>query len=416
MADLNKFRYTIESCNHCGQCKWLLPGRMYGWDFASVCPIHDYYNFDAYSGQGMLNLAGEIMNGTLPHGEKLAEMLHTCTACGACDVNCKNVRDMEVLDTIYELRKDCAEAGFLPESRKKTAENVVKNHNIYGLPHEQRFSFLPEDFKDDPEADTVLFAGCSVYKHPETFLAAVKILRAGGVKFRVLKEDEWCCGASLWRMGDWEDAKELIVRNTEMFREMGIRTVITACAECFGSFRSGYPRFVETAFETKHISQVALELLRDGKLKLSKDELPVTACYHDPCMLGRLSETYIPWEGEIKSYGLHVPEKQWRRGEHGVYEPPRELLNAIPGLKLVEMPRSREESLCCGQNASDMDPDFAKHTAEERRREAAASGADTIISCCPFCREALDAQDEYKLQYLDLTELIADRLAEEVES
>ena len=179
MADLNAFRYTIESCNHCGQCKWLLPGRMNGWDFASVCPLHDYFNFDACSGQGMLNIAGEIMNGTLSHTPKLAAMLHTCTACGACDVNCKNVRDMEVLDTIYELRRDSTEAGFLPEVRKETAENVVNEHNIYGLPHSERFSFLPEGFRDDADADTVLFAGCSVYKHPETFLAAIRILRAG---------------------------------------------------------------------------------------------------------------------------------------------------------------------------------------------------------------------------------------------
>ncbi len=410
MADLNAFRYTIESCNHCGQCKWLLPGRMHGWDFAPVCPLHDYFNFDACSGQGMLNIAGEIMNGTLSHTPKLAAMLHTCTACGACDVNCKNVRDMEVLDTIYELRRDCAEAGFLPESRKVTAENVMKEHNIYGLPHEERFSFLPEDFRDDPEADTVLFAGCSVYKHPETFLAAAKLLRAGGVKFRVLRSEEWCCGGALWRMGDWKDAEALITRNVETFRKMGIRTVITACAECFGAFRSGYPRFVQTEFETKHITQVAAELLREGKLRLRSDGQPMTVTYHDPCMLGRLSETYVPWEGEIRSYGLHVPDKQWRRGEHGVYDPPRELLRAIPGVELTEMPRSMEEAWCCGRGAADVDPEFADYTARERRREAASVGADTLVSCCPFCREALDADDEYRLRYLDLTELLADRL------
>ena len=127
MSDLKALRYTIESCNHCGQCKWLLPGRMSGWDFASVCPINDYYHFDAYSGQGMLNIAGEVLNGTISHSKELAELLHACTACGACDVNCKNVRDMEVLDTVYELRRDGAEAGFLPENRKQTVQNVEKS-------------------------------------------------------------------------------------------------------------------------------------------------------------------------------------------------------------------------------------------------------------------------------------------------
>ena len=412
MSDLNGYRYSIESCNHCGQCKWLLPGRMNGWDFASICPIHDYFNFDAYSGQGMLNIAGEILNGTLSHTPKLAAMLHTCTACGACDINCKNVRDMEVLDTIYELRRDCAEAGFLPESCRTVADNVGKTHNIYGLPHEKRFDFLPEDVCDDPCADTVLFAGCSVYRRPETLLAAIRILRAGGVRFRLLRDEEWCCGASLWRMGEYNAAGTLIRRNAALFEKLGIRTVITACAECFGAFRSGYPRFVQPGFRTKHITEVAAELLREGKLSLRQDALPMTVTYHDPCMLGRLSEEYVPWNGEIRSYGLHVPEKQWRRGEHGVYAPPRELLRAIPGLILREMPRSLEESWCCGRAAAGIDPEFAERTAQERLREAASVGAEAIVSCCPFCREALDTEDRPDLNYLDLTELIAERLEE----
>ncbi len=413
MADLNKLRYTIESCNHCGQCKWLLPGRMSGWDFAAMCPIHEYYYFDAYSGQGMLNIAGEILDGKMTHHKDLAEMLYTCTACGACDINCKNVRDMEVLDTILELRRDCVEAGYLPEVRKAEVERVVSSHNIYGLPHEDRFSFLPEDFKDDPDADTILFAGCSAYKHPETILAAIKILKAGGVKFRLLYEDEWCCGASLWRMGAHKEADELIKRNVEMFRAKGINTIITACAECFGAFRGGYPRFTETEFRTVHITQIAAELLQQGKLQLREDGEPMTVTYHDPCMLGRLSEEYVHWDGEIQSWGLHVPEKEWRRGEFGVYDSPRELLRAIPGIKLQEMVRSYEEAWCCGQKGADMDPEFAAATAGERRREAASVGAEVLVSCCPFCREALDVEDEYKLKYVDLTELLADNLREE---
>lgn len=410
MSDLKKLNYTIESCNHCGQCKWLLPSRMNGWDFAAMCPIHDYFNFDAYSGQGMLNIAGGILNGTVACSDELAEMLHTCTACGACDINCKSVRDMEVLDTIYELRRECAEAGFIPESVRKKAENVKKEHNIYGLPHGKRFEFLPADFEDDADSDTVLFAGCSVYRHPETFLAAVKILRAGGVKFRVLTEDEQCCGAALWRAGLYEDAKEVIERNTGLFRKLGIRRVITTCAECFGAFRNGYPRFTDTDFETVHISQIAEELIKEGKIKLRGDGEKLSVAYHDPCMLGRLSEKYTHWEGEIRSYGLHVPEKEWRRGEHGVYDPPREVLKAIPGVELKEMVRNYEETWCCGNAAAETDPEFASRTASERLREAAHAGADTVVSCCPFCRESLETENGYHLKYADLTELLAGRL------
>lgn len=410
MSDLKALKYTIESCNHCGQCKWLLPGRMNGWDFASMCPINDYYNFDAYSGQGMLNIAGEVMNGTIEHSEDLAEMLHSCTGCGACDINCKNVRDMEVLDTIYELRRSSTEAGFLPESKKKIVQNVETEHNIYGLPHKDRFAFLPDDFKNDPDADTVLFAGCSVYKHPETLLAAIKILQAGGVKFRLLREDEWCCGASIWRMGDYETAEKIVRRNVALFESLGIKTVITACAECFGAFRSGYPRFVKPGFKTVHITQVAEQLYKEGKIAFRDDGENMKVTYHDPCMLGRLSEEYIPWNGEIRSYGLHVPEKPWRRGEFGVYDAPRTLINAMPGLELTEMIRSKEEAWCCGADSAD--PELAEYAASERRREAESIGAQAIISACPFCRESLDTEDGRNIKYYDLTELMADRLKE----
>ena len=412
MSDLRAYQYTIEQCNHCGQCKWLLPGRMKGWDFATVCPIYDYFHFDAYSGQGILNIAGEVLQNRLRQDADIAGLLHRCTGCGACDVNCKSVRDMEVLGTILELRRDSAEAGFLPETKKTAGDNVEKTHNIYGLPHSERFAWLPEGFADDPDADTALFVGCSVYKRPETALAAIRILQAGGVKFRLLYEDEWCCGASLWRSGQFDRAKALMERNVETFRRLGVKRLICACAECFGTFRNGYPRFVKTEFETVHITQIAAALLREGKLRLRDDAPPVTLTYHDPCMLGRLSETYVPWEGEIRSYGLHVPEKQWQRGEHGVYDPPREVLQAIPGVTLKEMPRRLENAWCCGAYAADVDPVFAKYTADERRREAASVGAEGIVSACPFCREALSGDGDVPMPYYDLTEFLAAHLKE----
>ena len=416
MSDLKAFQYTLEQCNHCGQCKWLLPARATGRDFAVVCPIYDHFHFDAYSGQGILNIAREVLEGRLTQDAEIAGLLHRCTGCGACDVNCKSVRDMEVLGAILELRRDSAEAGFLPEAKKALGDRVEATHNIYGLPHGERFSWLPEDFSDDPDSDTALFVGCSVYKRTETALAAIRILRAGGVKFRLLYEEEWCCGGALWRSGQHERAQALMRRNVDTFRRLGIRRIITACAECFGAFRSGYPRFVETDFETVHITEIAEQLLREEKLALRSDAPEITLTWHDPCMLGRLSEPYVPWEGEIRSYELHVPEKQWQRGEHGVYDAPRALLRAIPGVTLREMPRCLEDSWCCGAYAADVDPEFAKRTADERKREAASVDAEGIVSSCPFCREALSRDGDVPMPYYDLTEFLAAHLKEASEA
>ena len=406
MNKLKNFEYTMDSCNHCGQCKWILPPKMKGWDFANICPIHHRFGFDAYSGQGYLNIAKELLTGRLDFSDELGKMVYTCTACGACDVNCKSVRDMEVLDTILALREACVENGCVPDAVKQQAENVELSHNIYGLPHEERFAWLPEDYCDDEDADTLLFIGCSAYKHPEIALAAIKVLRAGGVKFKLLHEDEWCCGASLWRSGQNAAAEKLIKRNIDTFHKHGIKRIITACAECYGSFRAGYPRFMETDFETVHISEIARELIESGKLKLRENGEKLRVTYHDPCMLGRLSEPYVHWDGVIHPFGLHEPPKQWRRGENGVYDAPRDVMRAA-GIEIEEMPRNKEDAYCCGAGAETVDGKFAEWTAAERIREATSTGAQAIVSACPKCQDSLSAGE---MPYIDFTVLIAQML------
>ena len=409
MDKLSSFRYTMDSCNHCGQCKWILPHKMHGWDFAEICPIYQYYGFDACSGQGLINNAKEVLNGTVSYGDGLEHLLYTCTACGTCDVNCKSVRDMDVLDTIYALRADCAEKGALPESVKETGAKISDTHNIYGLPHEERCSWISSDIGETPDADTVLFLGCAAsYQQKEIALAAIKILQKGGVPFRLLREEEWCCGASLWRSGQTKAAEELVHRNIELLRSQGVKTLITACGECFGSFRSGYPRFEALPCEVRHISEVAAELIAQGKLTPQPISLTGTVTYHDPCMLGRQSEEYIPWDGELKPYGLLDPPKVWRRGEHGVYDAPRAILQAIPDLEICEMPRNSEESFCCGAKA--IDTEFRNWARKERRREAAQSGASIIVTACPFCLDALDSDNDAELRCYDLSVLLASSL------
>ncbi len=411
MERLEDFRYTMSSCNHCGQCKWILAPKMSGWDFAEICPIHQRFGFDAFSGQGLIHIAQELLDGTLGYEDGLVDLIYTCTTCGACDINCKSVRDMEVLDTILALRARCAEDGYLPEAHRETALNVASSHNIYGKPHERRFEWLPQDTQSDENADTAYFVGCSAaYEYPDIALDTIKILKAGGLSFKILGEDEFCCGAPLWRTGRTEEARRVIEHNLEAFRRRGVKTVVTSCAECYGAFKNGYPRFAETDIEFLHITEVVAAMLDDGRLKLGR--LPeMMATYHDPCMLGRLSETYVPWEGTIKAFGLHDPPKTWRRGTNGVYRQPRDILKAIPGVELVEMIRNEENGYCCGAGGGVQSafPDFARWTAQERLREAESTGAQALVSCCPFCRSSFEAAmpDGGRLRYCDLTELVA---------
>ncbi len=151
--------------------------------------------------------------------------------------------------------------------------------------------------------------------------------------------------------------------------------------------------------------------LTEGKLKLIKKQ-NLTVTYHDPCLLGRLSEKYVPWNGEIQAYGVHVPPKPWRRGTNGVYEAPREILKSIPGVKLVEMPRNAENSFCCGGGGGvpAVFPEFTKWAVMERLDEAAGTGATAVVSACPFCQENFKKTSNEVLKYFDITELVAKSL------
>lgn len=415
MESLKDYMYTMASCNQCGQCKWILGPKMRGWQYAEVCPIHLRYGFDAYSGQGLINIAQEMLEGRLKYEDGLIRLIYTCLTCCACDVNCKSIRDMEVLDTILALRAKCvADGQGLPE-HAQFARRIEKTGNIYYKPHASRNDWLPQGTRQSKTSGVGYFAGCAAaYTHPEIAVNTVKLLGAAGIDFMVLGEEESCCGALLWRTGQIDAFKKSVAQNLETFKKHGIKTLITSCAECYGTFRGGYPRFEEMDIEVKHISEVVRDAIKNGKLK-PKHKINLKVTYHDPCLLGRLSEKYIPWDGKIEAYGLHVPPKPWRRGTYGVYDAPREVLKAIPGIELVEMTRNAENAFCCGAGGGvpAVFPDFARWVATERLDEARSTGAAALISACPFCQDSFTntaAAKHSKLQYFDITGLLVKSL------
>jgi len=410
---LKDYIYTMESCNSCGQCRFILGPMAKGREYVEACPIYSRFLYESYSGQGLINIAQELLEGTLRYDDDLIKHIYNCTTCGACDVNCKSVRDMEVMDTILALRAKCVEDGCGPmPEQKKFASLSGKYHNIYGKAHRQRFDWLPEGTKLSTGADTVYFAGCAAsYLYPDIARDTVKILQVGSIDFKVMNAEEYCCGAPLWRTGQVAEARKLAEHNLDVLKKQGIKTLVTSCAECYGTFKGFYPRIATLDFEVLHITEVIQKLLRDGKLMLNKQpDMKVT--YHDPCLLGRLSELYVPWQGKIQAFGYHQPPKKFRRGTNGIYEAPREILKSISGIEVVEMTRRAENAFCCGGGGGvpDAFPDFSLWTARERLGEAMATGAEAIVSCCPFCessfRKAI-SDGQKAVQYHDLTELVA---------
>jgi Fe-S oxidoreductase len=418
---LEDYKADALSCPRCSNCKWVDHIYIQSHRFAKICPINTRYAFNAYSAQGILDIALALMAGQLDYTPGLLDVIYKCTLCGACDIRCKRNLDIEVLLVIEALRARCVQdgSGPLPE-HKATASNIEKSHNRYGVPHKNRFKWLPKEIKPAEKADIVYFAGCnSSYRHPEIAQSTVKILAAAGSQFMMMSPDEWCCGHPLYITGQIDLAEKVARRNIEVLEKAGASAVLTSCAECYKTWKVDYPKLLgkstrDMSFRVIHIAEYAEELLKQGALKLVKPvEMKVT--YHDPCGLGRLSEPWILWEGVRKKYGVLDPPKEWRRGTNGVYEPPREILRSTPGIELVEMERIKENAWCCGAGGEVRTAfkDFSLWTAGERLEEAKSTGAEAIVSGCPYCKENLAEAgqlSEAGVKVYDLTEVMAQAL------
>ncbi len=203
--------------------------------------------------------------------------------------------------------------------------------------------------------------------------------------------------------------------NVKAWTRAGVKTVVTPCADCYYAFERLYPKETGSNFEVLHVTQFVERLIKEGKLKLTKS-VPLTVTYHDPCYLGREGEPYVPWNGTTtKVFGQitkHIPPKPRYNGAWGIYDAPRNILKAIPGVELVEMERIKEFTWCCGAGGGVKEafPDFNAWTATERIEEAKTTGAEALVTACPWCEsnflEAV-AADGTKMKVYDVMELVA---------
>lgn len=418
---LEDYKHDAFACTRCSNCKWVDHIYIRSHRFAKICPIHTRYSFDGYSGQGMLYIARAILDGSLAWTPKLLDIIYKCTLGGACDVRCKRNLDIEVLLVIEGLRTKCVEEGYGPlEQHKAVAQKVISTGNRYGARPERRLRWLPKGVMPAQKAEILYFVGCnSSYKHPELARSTARVLQAAKIPFMVLSEEQ-CCGQPLLSTGQGEAAREIVDRNIRNIEASGATTVITSCAECYQTLKVEYPKLLgistdAMSFNVLHITEYVEQLVKAGILKFSSP-IDMRVTYHDPCHLGRLSEPWIPWVGVYQKFGIPQPAKKLRRGTFGVYEPPRELLRSIPGVELVEMERVKEHAWCCGAGGGVRDAfrDFALWSAGERLEEASTTGAEAIVSCCPYCEENLGEaakENGNRIRIYDIVELMAKALS-----
>ncbi|MFX1481254.1 MAG: (Fe-S)-binding protein [Promethearchaeota archaeon] len=414
--DEKEYQQMIKRCLRCSICKWIPQLQIKSKKYASICPSIDLFNYHVYSGGGRIILALALEMGRLQPSEEVRDIVYKCTECGGCAISCKFLNTLEPLEIIRKLREKLVSLGHGPMPKQQQYIDAVRNnHNPYNEPHENRVKWLPKDIKIDPTAKTIYFVGCtSSYRRKEIAIATARVLNAANYPFRILDGKEFCCGSPVLRTGDKDSFIKQLHKNLDTIEAEGIETIIFSCAGCYNTFKIDYPLDREFSINLIHTTELFNELINNSSLQLT-NKLPYTVTYHDPCHLGRNSEQYDGWDGEtlklMPLVSINIPEKPKRCGKNGIYEPPREILKKIPGIKFVEMERNKEFSYCCGAGGGVKSafPGFATKTAKNRIEEAEDTGADILTSACPFCSTNLkDGINEKhsNLVFYDISEII----------
>jgi Fe-S oxidoreductase len=416
IRDIQNFVYDMSRCIKCKGCTWVDHTYMPGPKFMTRCPSAAKYQFDAYGAYGKARIGHAMAEGLLDWNEKALEVIYACTLCGACDVGCKRNLDLEIELSLESLRVKAVQDGVGPlPAHKKLADNIAKNHNMYGAAHNKRTSWLPKGVTPAKKADVLYFAGCtSSYVNKEIAQSTAKILKAAGTDF-MLMPDEWCCGNTVFSAGLYDDAKAIAQRNIDEVRKTGAKTLLTSCAECYRMWKVDYPKLLNIAtadlgFEVVHLVEYADAKVKDGSLKMKKP-FETRLTFHDSCSLARLSDPWTPYEGKRGWMGCVEPRLKRRRGNAEIYSKPRDILKAIPGVNLVEMPRTRENAFCCGggRGAQEAYPDLAKWSSEHRLEEVKEIGAETLVSSCARCKNNFAQAAKAgggDVQVLDIAEVI----------
>ncbi len=420
---LEDYEFGAKYCTRGSICKWIPLDFIKSWEYAQCCPAISRYDFHVYSGSGRVIAALSLLQDRGQITEDLKEAIFKCQLCGACQTSCHCITELvEPLEIARELKFRCVEEGKEVKELAALKKRTVRMKNSLGKPQADRGKWAEGlGLKDatSEKVDVLFFAGCKVSFDESSWPVAresVRLLKKAGLDIGIAGEAETCCGGRLFDMGYRDELPKHANRLLRVLKKSGAGTLVTPCACCYGTFKQFFPmagkEFEDV--EVLHVSELLDRLVQSGKLEFKK-KVPMRVTYHDPCHLGRLGEQYEPWEGEyVKKLGVMwaaEPDKQVRRGTEGVFDPPRNVIEHIPGTQLVEMERIREYAWCCGAGGGVLEayPDFAEWTASQRLDEAISTGCEALVTACPWCetvfKQALASRGGNTLKVLDLAEL-----------
>jgi heterodisulfide reductase subunit D len=321
--------------------------------------------------------------------DTFAKRMYQCLLCGNCSQNCP--AGVVTEDIVEKMREQCVGQLGAPQLMEMTANNIAGAGSITGDARENRLLWFENmdagSVKVGEKAEYLYFPGCvsalypSSYSIPQSFC---KLLNSAGLDWAVLGEGESCCTYPLVIGGMMESAVGLIEQNIRDVSESGAKCLVTTCPSCYHMWKHVYPKVVPVMpdIDIRHGAQLLAELVRANAFRFK--ETSCTVAYHDPCDLGRKS---------------------------GVFDEPREILRAVPGVNLVEMAFHHENAFCCGGggNLEMNDQALSGKVAQQRVGQALAVKADIIVTSCQQCKRTLTGgarQMRARIKVMDLSEFL----------
>jgi Fe-S oxidoreductase/nitrate reductase gamma subunit len=387
----------LDACTRCGRCQDNCPAYLSGKPLSPKKIIQDLKALMNERDPGLLHriVATEDTNEKIREivGEVITEdEIWACTTCRSCQEQCPAF--IEPINKIIEMRRyQVLEQAHFPEAAMGALKSIEQRGHPWRGTMSSRTDWTEGlDIKlisDDADVEVLYWVGCTAAledRNIKVARAVGKVLKAAGVNFAILGEEETCCGEPARRIGNEYLFQMLVQQNIETINGYGVKKIVTACPHCFNTLKNEYPQFGGN-FEVYHHTEFIADLIKQGRLNVpGKQGKKVT--YHDSCYLGRYND---------------------------VFQSPRDILRTVNSSALVEMGRNRNKSFCCGAGGGRMwmEEDIGTRMSEMRAQEAIDVNAEVIASACPFCMQmfedaikALTAEDKVKV--LDIAEIVAD--------
>jgi Fe-S oxidoreductase len=353
--------WYAHSCSQCGFC-------------VSDCDQFYGQGWESQSPRGKFYFLKEFMAGREKYDKEAVNTTLICTTCERCNVNCSEGLPIE--PSWMKLRGELIHNGNgvkMKEQDRMTfppfyvmAASARKEGNIWGAYKKSRSDWVTDDIKPKlkDQAEIAYFAGCTAsYVENDIAQASTKLLDAAGYEFTYMGDEEQCCGIPMLVAGRWDVWEEILRHNVAEMKKRGAKTVVTSCPACWLVWNKIYPEWCEKLdidypFESKHYSEMLSDAIQSGDLEFTH-EVPMKVTWHDSCHIGRAG---------------------------GVYEPPRDVIKAIPGVEFVEMEHNRRDAMCCGSVLTLIgDPPAAHEIGDKRLQEAVDVEADAMLALCPCC-------------------------------